>query len=54
MIVISADNSEQNRVYQLADIVESQVRGIFSTVALIQRENLASSQKPVELEVCAS
>ena len=54
MIVISSENSEQRRVDQLAEIVESQVRGIFSTVALIQREGHNPSPKPVELEVYAS
>ena len=54
MIVISSQNSEQRRVDELAEILESQVRGIFNTVALIQRESHNPSQKPVELEVYAS
>lgn len=51
MVVISAENSEQRRVDELAAIVASQVRGVFNTVALIQRESHNAAQKPVELEV---
>lgn len=53
MLVISAENSEQRRVDELAAIVASQVRGVFNTVALIQRESHNAAQKPVELEVYA-
>jgi len=56
VIVISAESSECERVEQLTEIVEAQVRGVFKTVTLIDRGNrrLDLPTKPVEMEVYAS
>jgi hypothetical protein len=53
VITISAEHSERDRVDGLAEIVEAQVRGIFTMVSLIESRANATG-KPVELEVCAS
>jgi hypothetical protein len=56
VIVISAESSECERIDQLTEIIEAQVRGVLRTVALIEDGNrrLGPPTKPVEMEVCAS
>jgi hypothetical protein len=55
VIVISADDSERERVDRLAEIVEAQVRGILATMALVERGNRQLDATPkMELQVCAS
>jgi hypothetical protein len=56
VVVISAETSECERVNELAEIVEAQVRAVFKTVALIEGEkrHLNRPTKPLEMEVHAS
>ena len=56
VIVISAESSDCQRVDQLTEIIEAQVRGVLKTVELIEDgdRRLGPPPKRVEMEVCAS
>jgi hypothetical protein len=56
VIVISAESSQCERVEQLTEIVEAQVRGVFKTVELIENGNarITEPTKAVEMEVHVS
>ena len=55
VITISGEDSERELVDRLAELVEAQVRGVFSAVALIEDRNRVNpTPKLAELEVCAS
>jgi hypothetical protein len=55
VVTISGEDSERELVDRLAEIVEAQVRGVFSVVMLIEdRNRVTPTPKLAELEVCAS
>jgi hypothetical protein len=56
VILVSAEGSECERVEQLAEILEAQLRGVIKAVALFENRNrdLDAPSKPVEMEVYAS
>ena len=55
VIMISADDSERERVGRLAEIIEAQVRGVLATMALVECGNRQLDPTPkLELQVCAS
>ena len=56
VIVVSAESAECERVEQLAEILEAQVRGVIKALALFEDRNrrLDALTQPVEMEVYVS
>lgn len=55
VITISGEDLDRELVNRLAEIVEAQVRSVFSAVTLIEdRNRVNQTSKLAELEVCAS
>lgn len=56
VIVISGEGADREQVNRIAEIIEGQVRGVFTTVALIQDESrqIQSTTNVLDLQVYAS